>query len=223
MAVPTKTPTEWVAGGAFFSERDVRRPQMHPAYWRGASAVWAGPAVSDFWWQPFRAWLEPPELSENRYGLTYAFSTFTPSSTSGRWWISFDPEEDAPELLVTASGGDVAESRWLAPTLTGVSRVLRVGDETISTARRQYVAQALEFLWTTLQADSAPPSLSPLNDGGVQVEWHGGGLDVEVLFSDDHEERGIYVRDKATNEEWEIPLEDAPLFVERFADRLTFS
>lgn len=64
----------------------------------------------------------------------------------------------------------------------------------------------------------ASPSIVPLPDGGVQVEWHCGGIDLEVAFSD--EEPGVYLVDRTSDETVESPLRDARTEVLRVASRL---
>lgn len=63
----------------------------------------------------------------------------------------------------------------------------------------------------------AAPSITPLADGGVQVEWHRGGLDIEVAFSD--EEPGIYIADRQGGEV-ELPLSEAVSAIATYWPRL---
>ncbi len=63
------------------------------------------------------------------------------------------------------------------------------------------------------------PSIVPLSDGGIQVEWHRCGIDLEVAFSDD--EPGVYRVDHASDETAECPLSDALSEVLRVATRLS--
>lgn len=98
---------------------------------------------------------------------------------------------------------------WLEPTISRLNALVHLGAELDSreSASVDSAMEALTFFALALPATSAPPSVSPLNDGGVQAEWHRGGIDVEVIFSPNADERGIYVRDKATGDEQEIPLD----------------
>ena len=63
------------------------------------------------------------------------------------------------------------------------------------------------------------PSIVPLSDGGIQVEWHRGGIDLEISFSDD--EPGVYRVDHTNDEIAERPLGDALSEVLRVATRLS--
>jgi len=63
------------------------------------------------------------------------------------------------------------------------------------------------------------PSIVPLSDGGIQVEWHRGGIDLEVEFSDD--EPGVSRVDHTNGDTAERPLSDALSEVLRVATRLS--
>jgi hypothetical protein len=67
--------------------------------------------------------------------------------------------------------------------------------------------------------DVHQPSIVPLADGGIQVEWHRSGIDLEVTFSDD--EPGVYRVDHIANETADRPLSDALSEVLRVATRLS--
>ena len=124
--------------------------------------------------------------------------------------------------IVVFASDDPLNVEWLTPTINALNTLLAIEDadeEALSPADPKNVSRALGFLSEALPRNAAPPSFSPLNDGGVQAEWHRGGLDVEVIFSDDPDESGIYVHDKATGEERELPLTRA-VFVAVVGNRL---
>jgi hypothetical protein len=79
------------------------------------------------------------------------------------------------------------------------------------------VIDAVEFLAKIAFPGIAAPSITPLADGGLQIEWHRGGLDVEVAFSD--QDPGIYVADRQ-GDEVELPLTDAVSVVTNYWPRL---
>ena len=43
------------------------------------------------------------------------------------------------------------------------------------------VLAAIEVLLEIMSDDAEIPSVVPLNDGGVQLEWHPGGYDLEIV------------------------------------------
>jgi hypothetical protein len=63
------------------------------------------------------------------------------------------------------------EVSWLAPTVDAFENLLALDPqgELHPRPNAQFVAEALTFFGASLPRDAAPPSLAPLNDGGVQV------------------------------------------------------
>src|SRR5665213_1133980 len=76
---------------------------------------------------------------------------------------------------------------------------------------------AAKFLAKVAFPGIAAPSVTPLAEGGLQVEWHRGGLDIEVAFSD--EEPGVYIVDRE-GDELELPLTEAVSAIISFWPRL---
>ena len=126
------------------------------------------------------------------------------------------------EQSVVAVAADYLDDvTWLTPTLEAFERLLQLDadDEWHPRPDVEFVAEALTFFSSALPRDAAPPSVAPLNDGGLQVEWHRGGLDVEVIFSADDDERGVYIRDREHGEEIHLPLSPSE-FAAAVGDRL---
>lgn len=76
---------------------------------------------------------------------------------------------------------------------------------------------AAKFLAKVAFPGIAAPSITPLAEGGLQVEWHRGGLDIEVAFSDD--EPGVYIVDREGGE-IELPLTEAVSAITGYWQRL---
>lgn len=110
------------------------------------------------------------------------------------------------EIRLTAPGESLAAD-WFKPTLLSLVRMLLLPRGWDTFAARsiapESVEHALAFLAHTLHPTSAPPAVVPLSDGGIQLEWHRGGLDVEVTFSPDGEP-ALYVADLESGHEWEL-------------------
>lgn len=64
------------------------------------------------------------------------------------------------------------------------------------------IKSTLELLTKILVNDTPPPSVVPTWDGGVQVEWHCNGVDLEIEVSADQESE-YYFFDHRSNEEAE--------------------
>lgn len=66
----------------------------------------------------------------------------------------------------------------------------------------QMAAAVLTFLQEVMNSETLPPSIVPLEDGGLQIEWHRDGIDAEIEFEPD-EPLEIYIREIQTGEEHE--------------------
>jgi hypothetical protein len=104
---------------------------------------------------------------------------------------------------------------WLPVVLTRLEelRSLAFGwdSPTSLPVREDMVQRALAFLWQVMQEITPPPSIVPLGSGGLQIEWHRAGWNVEIEFDDDTT-TPIYVHELATDEEQEAP--NAPVLFE---------
>jgi hypothetical protein len=170
-------------------------------------------------------------------------SSFSPESDIGWGWMLRRYNWPAPQnylwpqfslghvpvlrtehAVVTVAADYFDQVPWLAQTVSAFEGLLELNpdDEWHPRPDPALVAEALTFCGAALRRDAAPPSVAPLNDGGVQVEWHRGGLDVELIFSPDDEERGIYIRDRTTGEEKVLPL-TADAFSSAVGSRLSSS
>ena len=80
------------------------------------------------------------------------------------------------------------------------------------------VMDAVRFLTEVAYPGISNPSIVPLATGGLQIEWHRGGVDVEVIFCD--EDPGLLVLDHDSGDEHELPISDAASEVTRLLGRL---
>jgi hypothetical protein len=146
--------------------------------------------------------------------------------------MDWNYRSEFPQVVLKAGGTllmfsqpEGARVRWLEPTLSRVEHLMALDVEAAGPdlpPAPSSVVDALRFFARALPANAAAPSLAPLNDGGLQAEWHRGGLDVEIVFSTDEDERGVYIREKNTGEERELPL-DETAFAAAVGDRLNLT
>jgi hypothetical protein len=61
--------------------------------------------------------------------------------------------------------------------------------------QRQIAHQALRVLVEVMEIDSPAPSVVPLSDGGIQVEWHRHGRNLEIEFPADSAPGFYYYED----------------------------
>jgi hypothetical protein len=101
------------------------------------------------------------------------------------------------------------EPRWLAPTVSALTSVLGLPDGWNSYGAPRIQARAaqtaFDLLRSSAQEDSPAPIVVPTAEGGVQLEWHAWGLDVEVDVSPG-EAPQLFFRDRQSNEVHEQEL-----------------
>jgi hypothetical protein len=112
---------------------------------------------------------------------------------------------------VVPSTGTAPPGGWIEPVLNGLNGLLSLRSNWDTHGAVQidprHAAEALQFLYGTMRASTPVPAMVPTANGGIQLEWHQAGLDVEILLAGT-EEDGLYVRDLASGEEWEGPARD---------------
>ena len=211
----------WAGDYDFLSQVDVI-----PYKWSGTTSAALAFAAPTYHRDAFidKLWTAHHEWPSIHYGGDWPVRVVW----SGR---TIDAPEPQPQrllqlgqTLVFFSAAAESTFRWLTPTIDAVEGLMGLRDPTgrDSPPTADSVLHALTFFSRALPSDAAPPSLAPLNDGGLQAEWHRGGLVVEVIFSPDEEERGIYVLDKSTGEEQEYPLDEAA-FAGAVGDRFSLT
>ncbi len=125
--------------------------------------------------------------------------------------------EDPPVLRIEAPDA----SPWYREALERISSLTALAagwnGYDAHEVKGDMVIDAVKFLAKIAFPGIAAPSITPLADGGLQVEWHRGGLDIEVAFSD--QDPGIYVADRQ-GDEVELPLADAVSAITNYWPRL---
>ena len=94
--------------------------------------------------------------------------------------------------------------KWIAPTLAALIDIQRLGpgwdSYTALPVKKDLVGRALLVLSAIMSVDSPAPSVVPLSDGGLQLEWHRRQQDLEIVFPADELPQFFY-RNRATQEE----------------------
>jgi hypothetical protein len=94
--------------------------------------------------------------------------------------------------------------KWIAPTIGGLVSLLRLKDnwDTYGGKRTNLdlIKQALYVLTQIMEKDSPAPSVVPLGDGGLQIEWHRKQQDLEIVFQLDSAPT-YYYEDRSSGKE----------------------
>ena len=113
---------------------------------------------------------------------------------------------------------------WVQPTIEALYSKLRLPPNWDSHGAlpidEQRVADAIKVLSGTMSGNSEVPWVVPTTDGGIQLEWHREGEDLEVEISGTRT-ASIYFHNANTGEEWEVPLfQNIPRLRELLAQRV---
>ncbi len=95
---------------------------------------------------------------------------------------------------------------WLRSVLESFADVMQLpaGWDSYGAAppSREAAVAAFTFLVGAMAPTTSPPSIVPMSDGGIQLEWHRNGLDVEIDFPSDGPPV-LYVAEASSETEWE--------------------
>lgn len=126
------------------------------------------------------------------------------------------------DTVVISINTDTSSMAWLNKTITELIGLMRLPRDWSSDCPKRIEHKAIEkiiaLLLVILEPDSPPPSVVPTRRGGVQVEWHQNGIDLEIeATSSDKLE--YYFSGPRGDREGTIG-EDRALFLKRFTPNL---
>jgi hypothetical protein len=101
------------------------------------------------------------------------------------------------------------EPAWLRPTAQKLTELSDLPENWDSYGARPIdhsaIAFAVQLLSETMQADTPAPAVVPTNRGGVQLEWHTRGIDLEIEIQSPGRILVSY-EDHRSGKEWEAEL-----------------
>jgi hypothetical protein len=90
---------------------------------------------------------------------------------------------------------------WVEPTMSAFIGVQMLPDNWDSYGgrkiNRDIISQSLSVLALIMEATSPPPSVVPMGNGGLQLEWHRKQQDLEIVFPSDEAPQFFY-QDRTT-------------------------
>ncbi|KAA6463359.1 hypothetical protein DYQ86_08640 [Acidobacteria bacterium AB60] len=132
--------------------------------------------------QPFR---RARALTEDVYAPSWEVPTLNSAAFSRTKTTLVPAGQIRPRIVVTTP--DLPG--WIAPTAKALSGLLNLSEnwDSYGGARIQeaIVVRALILLTQILGINSPAPSVVPLSDGGIQLEWHRKQQDLEIVFPAD--------------------------------------
>ena len=127
---------------------------------------------------------EPEFLSETKYAATPSSSTPIAVET-----LSDRPEENLYplpflKLYIKSNENDWIEPDWLFSTLDALQKLYDLSPNWDSYDALKIDTRSLEstlrFLLEFLPSNAPLPAIIPTPNGNVQIEWHEGGIDLEI-------------------------------------------
>lgn len=98
---------------------------------------------------------------------------------------------------------------WVEPTVHSLERLLRLAPDWDTyggcPVDPKCIIAALELAFDTFHDDTPVPSVVPTSGGGLQFEWHTGGVDLEIEFLSATRVCGLF-EDQVTGTCWEKDL-----------------
>lgn len=190
---------EWSPGSAVLS-----------LAWRKASSEWMG---EDWWgYGPSLLRYTPSHGFSGFGGVGQLFDRVLDASALASQQLPIVVCRRQADITMTGTTADPSapQPAWIAPVAERLEaiRALPAGWDGGEAKRPDawHAVEAFGFLWRLMRAATAVPSIVPLADGGVQIEWHRGGLDIEATFTAGPD-RGLYFADLSTGYEFEGPVD----------------
>jgi hypothetical protein len=115
------------------------------------------------------------------------------------------------ESVVPAALTESTLPTWVLPTISAFMRVQSLPENWDSYGGKRVdsdmVVQSLSVLEQIMGSTSPAPSVVPLGDGGIQLEWHRNQQDLEIAFPPDDLPQ-FYYRDRRVGAEHDGPASD---------------
>lgn len=119
--------------------------------------------------------------------------------------VRLEPVRHQPTSVVT----DQQMPSWLEPTEKRLSSLLGLEPNWdgygASEVQFDEAVRALQMLIRVLGPDSPQPSVVPLSTGGLQVEWHRGGMHLEIEFEPGHPPAFDYQDESGETTDGQLP------------------
>jgi hypothetical protein len=113
-----------------------------------------------------------------------------------------------PQLVIEGSRW-IESDLWQHSIRQNIAELLDLSDNWDSygavAIRPEYAASALGLLQSIMDSEIVAPSIVPTNLGGIQIEWHAGGIDLEIEV-ESTSRINVWYEDNRTGLSWEDEL-----------------
>jgi hypothetical protein len=167
-------------------------------------------------------------MSEFAGGISSLHNSWTPSfpypfDTMSLPEVRVSMQENITVVFLKIAP-EISSARWLNQTVPELVRLLWLPEGWNSDNPERINPRAVEkilmLLLAILESDSPPPIVVPTTRGGIQVEWHQNGIDLEIESFNSSKVEYYFSDSKG---EKEGTIEDDPAILKRFTSRLKTS
>jgi hypothetical protein len=155
--------------------------------------------------------------------VTEESAGWTPAAEPSPWLVA-RPLSPTVAIGIRPIGGHAEPPAWLPAIVERFSYLFALGPNWNSHgAQAIQPASAVLAVRVLLAVQTEPqplPFIAPTADGGAQLEWHDGGIDLEINI-DPKGPVEVWFRDSAEGKEWEGDLSHREVDVRRALETLT--
>lgn len=106
----------------------------------------------------------------------------SPFDTISRPEVGISVQENTITISIDTTS-EIRPAKWLNKTITDMVRLLMLPQDWNSDSPNRIEPKVIEKILSLLlviDPDVNPPTVVPLTQGGIQVEWHQNGIDFEI-------------------------------------------
>ncbi|MGH7924591.1 MAG: hypothetical protein ACREQH_08385 [Candidatus Binatus sp.] len=142
-------------------------------------------------------------------------NTLVPVAPLESEFANLSASPNAAQSSLEISQQVIDGSRWIEPNLwlhsirQNIGELLDLSDNWDSygavAIRPEFAASALGLLQSIMDSETLVPSVVPTNLGGIQIEWHAKGIDLEIEV-ESTSRISVWYEDDRTGVSWEEEL-----------------
>lgn len=126
--------------------------------------------------------------------------------------LMYETAPAAGQWIISQPFGTPPPPAWVAPVVMHLAQLPNLpegwGGPGVPRIGPSFIESAIGLLACVMNSDTPAPSIVPTYSGGIQLEWHRGGIDLEVeLLSPSR--FAVTFQDAAMGQEWDVELGDA--------------
>ncbi len=138
-----------------------------------------------------------PALTEGQFEARWAFTAASSAALTKPKEQSFVFPCEGSKYRIVVTTNKLPAPAWVEPTVSALVDVQSLPDNWDSYGGRKInhdlISRSLTTLERIMDATSPAPSVVPLTDGGLQLEWHRKQQDLEIVFPIDDTPQFSYV------------------------------